>query len=42
LQVLKTKKYPIPAMIEYEYGKPGMDTVAEVRKCYEYMKQALA
>ena len=32
LQVLKTKKYPIPAMIEYEYGKPGMDTVAEVRK----------
>jgi hypothetical protein len=23
LEVLKTKKYPIPAMIEYEYGKPG-------------------
>lgn len=42
LQVLKNKKYPIPAMIEYEYGKPGMDAVAEVRKCFEYMKQALA
>ncbi len=42
LQVLKTKKYPIPAMIEYEYGKPGMDTVAEVRKAFDYMKQALA
>ncbi len=42
LQVLKTKKYPIPAMIEYEYGKPGMDTVAEVRKAFDYMKQSLA
>ncbi len=42
LQLLKTKKYPIPAMIEYEYNKPGLDTVAEVRKCFEYAKQALA
>jgi sugar phosphate isomerase/epimerase len=42
LDVLKTKHYPIPAMIEYEYGKPGMDTVAEVRKSFEYIKQALA
>ena len=42
LQVLKTKKYPIAAMIEYEYDKPGMDTVAEVRKCFDYVKQALA
>ena len=41
LGVLKTRKYPIPAMIEYEYGKPGMDTVAEVRKCFEYCKSAL-
>lgn len=41
LQVLKNKRYPIPAMIEYEYGKPGMDTVAEVRKAFEYIKQAL-
>lgn len=42
LQLLKTRKYPIAAMIEYEYGKPGMDTVAEVRKCFDYCKQALA
>jgi sugar phosphate isomerase/epimerase len=42
LEVLKTKKYPIPAMIEYEYGKPGMDTVAEVKKCLDYCKAALA
>lgn len=40
LQVLKTKKYKIPAMIEYEYK--GADTVAEVKKCFEYCKQALA
>ncbi len=40
LQVLKTKKYPIPAMIEYEYK--GADTVAEVKKCFEYCKSALA
>lgn len=42
LQLVKAKKYPIPAMIEYEYGKPGMDTVAEVKKCFDYCKQALA
>ena len=40
LQVLKTKKYKIPAMIEYEYK--GQDPVAEVKKSYEYMKKALA
>ncbi|MGA2146838.1 MAG: hypothetical protein ABSH49_17955 [Bryobacteraceae bacterium] len=42
LRLLKSKKYPIPANIEYEYGKPGMDTIAEVRKCFEYCKQCLA
>jgi sugar phosphate isomerase/epimerase len=43
LEVLKTKQYPIPAMIEYEYNKPGvLDTVTEVRKCFEYCKAALA
>jgi sugar phosphate isomerase/epimerase len=41
LDVLKTKHYPIPVMIEYEYGKPGMDTVAEVKKSFEYIKQML-
>ena len=40
LQLLKKKKYKIPANIEYEYK--GADTVAEVRKCYEYCKAALA
>jgi len=37
--VLKEKKWPIPAMIEYEYK--GEDTVAEVRKCYDYIKKSL-
>jgi sugar phosphate isomerase/epimerase len=40
LQLLKRNKYPIPANIEYEYQ--GGDTVAEVRKCYEYCRRALA
>ncbi len=40
LQLLKTNKYPIPAFIEYEYK--GADTVAEVRKCFQYCKDALA
>jgi sugar phosphate isomerase/epimerase len=40
LQLLKREKYPIPANIEYEYE--GGDTVAEVRKCYDYCRRALA
>ena len=40
LQILKTKKYPIPANIEYEYK--GADTVVEVKKCLDYCKAALA
>jgi sugar phosphate isomerase/epimerase len=40
LQLLKTKKYDIPANIEYEYK--GDDTVAEVKKCFEYCRAALA
>jgi sugar phosphate isomerase/epimerase len=40
LQVLQQNKgWGIPAMIEYEYK--GADPVAEVRKCYEYLKQQL-
>lgn len=39
LQVLKTKHYPIPANIEYEYA--GTDTVVEVKKCFDYCKAAL-
>ena len=40
LQLLKRKKYRIPANIEYEYE--GADTVEEVRKTFAYCKQALA
>ena len=41
LQLLRDKGWKIPANIEYEYGKPGMDTVAEVKKCFAYCKKAL-
>jgi sugar phosphate isomerase/epimerase len=40
LQILKTKRYPIPANIEYEYD--GADTVKEVARCFDYCKAALA
>ena len=40
LQLLKQNKWQIPANIEYEY--PGTDSVAEVRKCYQYCRAALA
>jgi sugar phosphate isomerase/epimerase len=40
LQLMKAKKYKIPANIEYEYR--GADTVAEVKKCFEYCKSVLA
>jgi sugar phosphate isomerase/epimerase len=40
LQMLKTKKWKIPANIEYEY-KGESDPETEVRKCYDYCKKAL-
>lgn len=40
LQLLKKKKWAIPANIEYEYE--GRDTIAEMKKCFEYCKAALA
>jgi sugar phosphate isomerase/epimerase len=40
LRMLKKNKWAIPANIEYEYR--GQDPVAEVKKCYQYMKEALA
>jgi sugar phosphate isomerase/epimerase len=40
LQLLRARKLKIPANIEYEYK--GTDAVAEVRKCFEYCKAALA
>lgn len=39
LQLLKQKKYDIPANIEFEYRG---DAVPEVRKCFQYIKDALA
>jgi len=40
LQLLKTQRYPMRAFIEYEYN--GADSVAEVKKCVQYCKAALA
>jgi sugar phosphate isomerase/epimerase len=40
LALLKQNKWKIPANIEYEYK--GADTVAEVKKCCQYIKDALA
>jgi sugar phosphate isomerase/epimerase len=42
LNLLKEKKYKIPASIELEYKIPeGSDAVKEVKKCLEYAKHAL-
>ena len=41
LQVLKTNKWDIPGLIEYEYRGTGT-SVEEVKKCMDYAKQAIA
>ena len=41
LQLLKKERWPIRAYIEYEYRGQG-SPIDEVRKCYDYAKQALA
>jgi sugar phosphate isomerase/epimerase len=41
LQLLKKEKYPIPAFIEYEY-KGTDDAVVEVKRCFQFSKDALA
>jgi sugar phosphate isomerase/epimerase len=41
LVLLRDKKYPIPAFIEYEYKGNGT-SIEEVKKCMAYMRQALA
>lgn len=41
LHLVRDKHYKIPAMIEYEY-KGAADPITEVKKCYEYCRQALA
>ena len=40
LRLMKTKQYKIPALIEYEYK--GADPIVEVRRCFDYIKEALA
>jgi sugar phosphate isomerase/epimerase len=39
LQLIRDRKWNIPAMIEYEYK--GADTVQEVRRCFEYCRKAV-
>jgi len=41
LQLLKREKYPMRALIEYEY-KGAADSVTEVKKCFAFAKAALA
>ena len=43
LRLLRDNRWRIPANIEYEYNKyyQGLDTVAEVKKCYAYCRKAL-
>ncbi len=43
LRMLRDNAWNIPANIEYEYGEEmkGLDTVAEVKKCFAYCKKEL-
>lgn len=41
LLLLRDKKYPLPALVEYEYRGTGTP-VEEVQKCLDYMRRALA
>ena len=40
LQLLKQNRYPIPALIEYEYHGSGSSR-EEVKKCFDYCREAL-
>lgn len=43
LQLMKKRRFRFPASIEYEYPTPeGSDVLAEIKKCVDYCKQALA
>jgi sugar phosphate isomerase/epimerase len=43
LRLVRNNHWKFPANIEYEYGSyaPGLDTVVEVKKSYEYCRKAL-
>jgi sugar phosphate isomerase/epimerase len=41
LRMLRDERWKISANIEYEYGRPGLDTVSEVKRCFEYCRKAL-
>jgi sugar phosphate isomerase/epimerase len=42
LRLLRDNEWKIPANIEYEYGeRKNLDTLAEVKKCYAYCREAL-
>jgi len=42
LQLVRDKKWKIPASVELEYALPeGSDPVQETRKCVEYCRAAL-
>ena len=42
LQVIRDNKWPIDAIIEWEYDVPaGSDRMAEMAKCVQYCKDAL-
>jgi sugar phosphate isomerase/epimerase len=41
LLLLKDKKYPLPALVEYEYRGTGTPA-EEVQKCLDYMRQSLS
>jgi sugar phosphate isomerase/epimerase len=41
LRLVQDNRWPIPCNIEYEY-RGAEPTTVEIRKCFEYMKAALA
>ena len=41
LQTIRDNKWPIDAIIEFEYKVPGADPMAEMSKCVEYCRKAL-
>ena len=43
LRLVRDRHWKFPANIEYEYAgyAPGLDTIAEVKKCYAYCRKAL-